>query len=98
MSTMTLSVRLPESDVKRFEKLANELGTLRPDFLRQALKRGVDDLMFERACHVYRSGEATLARAAEIAGLSLPEMISKLRDADLELSYGVAELRRDMQP
>ncbi|MFA5205431.1 MAG: UPF0175 family protein [Lentisphaeria bacterium] len=97
MNTVTLSMRLPESDVKRFESLANELGTLRPAFLRQALKRGVDDLMFERACHVYRNGEATLARAAEIAGLSLPEMMAKLRDAGLELNYGVAELQRDLQ-
>ena len=97
MRSVTISVRLPEAEVRRFEHVANELGTARPAFLRQALERGAKDLMFERACQLYRDGEATLSRAAEVADLSLPEMILKMKDADLELSYGVEELRKDLQ-
>ncbi len=98
MSSATISVRLPESEVKRFDQLAHELGTARPDFLRQALKRGIEDLLFERACQAYRAGEATLTRAAEIAGISLPEMLLRLKEAHLQLNYGVDELKRDIQP
>ena len=57
MKTVTISMRLPRSEVGRLEKLARELGTERPAFLKRALQRGAADLMFERACQAYRDGE-----------------------------------------
>ena len=53
--------------------------------------------MFERACQAYRDGEATLSRAAEIAGLSLREMMHRMRSANLELNYDVGDLSKDLQ-
>ena len=97
MSTVTISLRLPRSEVGRLEELARELGSERPAFLRRALQRGAADLMFERACQAYRDDDATLSRAAEMAGLSLRDMMRKLRQADLELSYGVDDLAKDLQ-
>ena len=97
MRTVTISMRLPRDEVARLEKLAKELGTERPTLLKRALRRGAKDLMFEGACQAYRAGEATLSRAAEIADLPLRAMILKLKDADLELSYGVDELERDLR-
>ena len=97
MSTVTISLRLPRSEVERLQELARELGSERPAFLRRALQRGAADLMFERACQAYRDGEATLSRAADIAGLSLREMMHKMRSADLELNYGTDDLAKDLQ-
>jgi predicted HTH domain antitoxin len=97
MSTVTISLRLPRSEVGRLEKLARELGTERPAFLKRALQRGAADLMFERACEAYRSGEATLSRAAEIAGISLREMMHRMRSAHVELNYDVDDLARDLR-
>lgn len=97
MRSVTISVRLPEEEVRRFDHLASELGTARPTFLRQALERGAKDLLFEKACQAYRNGEATLSCAAEIADLSLPEMIVKMKDANLVLSYDVEDLRKDLR-
>lgn len=96
MST-TISMRLPDREVERLEKLAREMGTDRPSFLKRALARGAADLMFERACQAYREGEATLSRAAGMAGLTLREMLLKMRSADLELNYGVDDLAKDLQ-
>ena len=98
MNSKTVSMRLPQSEVGRLEKLAREMGTARPTFLKQALQRGVAELMFERACQAYRNGEATLSRAAEMAGRPLRDMMLKMRSADLELSYGVDDLEKDLQP
>lgn len=97
MRTVTISMRLPQSEVSQLEKLAEELGTERPTLLKRALRRGAQDLRFERACQAYRAGEATLSRAAEIAGLSLRDMLLRLRSADLELDYGVEELEKDLR-
>jgi len=97
MDTTTISMRLPREEVARLERLARELGIERPTLLKRALRRGADDLMFERACQAYRAGGATLSRAAEIAGLPVREMILRLKDADLELTYGVDELAKDVE-
>ena len=97
MTTKTISMRLPQREVARLEQLARELGTERPAFLRQALQRGAAALMFEQACLAYRAGEATLSRAAELGGLSLHDMIHRMRSADLELNYDLNDLARDLQ-
>ncbi len=97
MKTVTMSIRLPKTEVGRLERLARRLGMARPTFLKRALKRGAEDLMFEEAVATYRSGNATLSRAAELAGLGLRDMMLKMRDADLELNYTVRDLEKDLQ-
>ena len=65
-------------------------------FLKRALRRGAQDLLFECACEAYRDGRATLSRAAEIAGISLRDMMLKLHTAGLELNYDVGDLEADL--
>ena len=97
MSTVTVSMRLPKSEVARLDASARAVGSERSAFLKRALQRGAADLMFEQACQAYRDDEATLTRAAKIAGLTLRDMMHRMQRADLELNYGVDELARDLQ-
>ena len=62
------------------------------------MMRGAQALLLERACDAYRRGEVTLSRAAEMADLHLRDMILKLSDHDLELSYGRDDLEADLKP
>ena len=62
MRTVTISMRLPSDEVARLERLAKELGTERSTLLKRALRRGAEDLMFERACQAYRAGILGSAR------------------------------------
>ena len=96
MQSMTISIRIPKDEAGRMDRLAHHLGMARPTFLKQALKRGAADLVFEGACQAYRSGQATLSRAAEMAGLPLRDMMLRMEDADLELNYDVSDLRKDL--
>lgn len=89
---------MPKDEINRIDHLAHDLGMERPSFLKQALKRGAADLVFDGACQAYRNGTATLSRAAEIAGLSVREMILRMQDADLDLNYDASDLQRDLQP
>ena len=98
MQTVTVSLRLPESEVARLESVAQDMGVDRSTLLRWAVRRGASALLLERACDAYRRGDVTLSRAAEIAGLSLRDLILRLRDQDLELSYGPEDLAADLQP
>lgn len=97
MNTATVSMRLPKDEIERLEQLADELGIERPTLLKRALRKGAQDLMFERACQAYRAGQATLSRAAELAELPLRDMILRMKDANLELSYGIDDLRSDLR-
>ncbi len=98
MRTVTISMRLPSDEASSFAELAAELGMERPTLLKRALRRGAQDLRLERACQAYRDGEATLSRAAHIAGVSLRDMLLKLAAAHLELNYGTDDLARDLEP
>lgn len=93
-----MSLRLPESEVSRLESTAQALGVDRSTLLRWAVRRGASALLLECAFDAYRRGDVTLSRAAEIAGLSLRDMILKLRDQDVELNYGPEDLAADLQP
>ena len=96
MKSVTVSMRLSKSEAERLAQQARDMGIERPTFLKRALRRGALDLAFEQACVAYRRGEATLSRAAEIAGLSLHEMILRMRHADLEITYGAEDLASDL--
>lgn len=97
MRTLTVSVRLGKADAARIEKAAADMGIERSTFLRWAVRRGADGLMRDRACEAYRRGEATLSRAAHMAGIILRDMILRLRTQDLELNYGPEDLQQDLQ-
>ncbi len=98
MKTVTVSVRLPEADADRLQRAAAGMGLDRSTFLRWAVERGAQALMLERACDAYRKGEVTLSRSAEMAGLSVRDMILKLHDQGVELNYGLDDLAMDLQP
>jgi len=97
MQTITLSVRLPKEDAGKMGELARDLNMERSAFLKRALKRGAEDLRFEYACEAYRKGQASLSRAAEMAGLRVRDMLLRLRDAGLELNYDVSDLQKDIR-
>ena len=97
MQTVTVSMRLPKAEAEKLRRLAQGAGMERAALLKQAVRRGTQDLLFEQACRAYRRGEATLSRAAEIADLSLREMILRMREADLEIHYGADDLAKDLE-
>ena len=78
------------------KRVADEMGLDRSTFLKQAIRRGSADILFDRACECYRQGKITLSRAAEMTEISLRDLILRLQSAGLELSYGVEDLRRDL--
>ena len=98
MSTVTISMRLHKEEVGQLAEAARKSGMERPAFLKQALRRGAQDLMLEQACDAYRRGEVTLSCAAEQAGLGLRDMLLRLRGAAVDLNYSVADLEKDLSP
>ena len=97
MGTITLSTRLGSDEARKIDELAAELGLDRGALLKQLIRKGLKDIQTERALAAYRRGTITLSRAAEIAELSLRDILLRLPEESIELNYDVRELQRDME-
>lgn len=97
MSTVTLSTRLARGEAKKIDELAGELGLDRGSLLKQLIRKGYRDIQTERVLGAYRHGTITLSRAAELAGLSLRDILLRLPEESIELNYDLRELERDME-
>jgi predicted HTH domain antitoxin len=51
----------------------------------------------EEAVQAYQEGKVTLWKAAEMAGLSLREMMELARARKIAVSYTIDDLRRDIE-
>jgi predicted HTH domain antitoxin len=98
MTTTTLSIRIPTAEAAQLTRLARNVGLDRAALLKQALREGCNEVLFERAVAAYRHGEVTLSRAAGMAGLSLRDMMLRLSSAGLTLNYSVQDLVEDLRP
>jgi predicted HTH domain antitoxin len=96
MQTVTLSTRLTKVEARKIDKLADDLGLDRGALLKQLIRKGYKDVQTERALEAYRRGIITLFRAAEIAEMTLRDVILRLSDDSIELNYDLRELQRDL--
>lgn len=93
-----LQVRLPEEDLEALDALAVQLRASRSDAARAALEEGMRALRLRFALDKYATGDITLARAAEDAGVSLQRMALAARDRGIPyFRYSVQELERDIE-
>jgi predicted HTH domain antitoxin len=97
MTTVTLSTRLTKEDARKIDELAANLGLDRGALLKQLIRKGLKEIHTERALDAYRRGTITLSRAAEIAELTLRDMLLRLPEESVELNYDVRELQRDLE-
>jgi predicted HTH domain antitoxin len=97
MGTITLSARLASDEARKIDELAADLGLDRGALLKQLIRKGLKDIQTARALDAYRRGTITLSRAAEIAELSLRDILLRLPEESIELNYDVRELQRDME-
>jgi len=70
-----ITIRVEEEIFRDIEELTALEKSDKSTVARKLLSRGLQDLKRERAVELYRSGKCTLWRAAQIAGVSLREMI-----------------------
>ncbi len=67
----TISLRLPSETLKKLGELADREGKDRSTLIRELLERGVREKDLDNAVELYRRGQVTGWRAAQLAGISL---------------------------
>lgn len=95
---MTLvSTRIPEDIEKELAWYAKKEQVGRAIALRKILDRGLKEIKREHAIELYAEGKVTLWKAAEIAGLSLWEMLDIVRERRIPVKYTVRDTEKDLE-
>ncbi|HKZ64652.1 MAG TPA: UPF0175 family protein [Thermoplasmata archaeon] len=92
-----VSLRLPGDLRREIERLAKREGKDKSELIREFLRRAVASRKVELALEAYQARKVSLGKAAELADLSLWEMLDVLRDRRIPLSYSAEDLEEDLR-
>jgi predicted HTH domain antitoxin len=92
-----VSARLPKEKVRLVEEIAKEEKVDKSTILERAVEHYTREWKLEKAVELYREGRVTLSRAAEIAEISVWEMIDILAQRKVTLQYSVEDLEEDLK-
>ena len=97
MTLEAVTARLPRDMLRAVERLAERMKIDRSELIRRLLDSALREKMVEEAVEAYRLGRVTLWKAAEMAGLSLREMMELAGKKKIPVSYTLEDLGRDME-
>jgi predicted HTH domain antitoxin len=91
----SVSARLPTEEKDELDEVAELLDEDRSTTIRKALREGVAELRTRRAVERYQSGDASVAEAARIAGVSLGEWLEIAHERNLTTQLAPGDLSED---
>ena len=92
-----VTTRMSEEELDLVERLAEAQGESRSDAVRQALRRGAREELIRVALQRYQEGEVGMRGAAELAGLTIAEMMAEANDRGVLSNYDEADLAEDVE-
>jgi len=97
MPLEAVTARLPREMLEEVERLARREKVDRSELIRRLLGFALRHKRIEDALKAYREGSVTLWRAAEMAGVSLREMMELAGVKRIPVPYTLNDLRRDVE-
>ena len=97
MSTATIVTELPMKTLKEIEYWSEREGTEKSIFLTELIDEGLHEWKMHKALSMYKDHRVTLWRAAEIAGVSLAELLAELPKQKIIFQYDMVELNEDLE-
>lgn len=91
-----VTTRMSEEELDLLKRLAEETGTSRSDAIRRALRRGASEELITLALQRYQDGEVGMRGAADIAGLTIAEMMAEANERGVLSNYDEASLADDV--
>ncbi len=93
---VTTSVRLPKEMVEEIEKLSREEGIDKGTLIRKLIAESLREYKIKKALELYREGEVSLWKAAEISGITYREALEELRKRNIPFRYDLEDLEVDI--
>ena len=91
-----VTARMSDEELDLVDRLAAQRGGSRSDAIREALKRGAREELVRIALQRYQDGEVGMRGAADIAGLSIAEMMAEANERGVLSNYDEVDLERDV--
>jgi predicted HTH domain antitoxin len=93
----TITLRLPPQTAKKLREIAKKEGKDRSTLIRELLENGVKEKSVEQAVELYRTGQATAWKAAQLAGVSLWAFYKILEENGIIIQYSEHDLEQDLK-
>jgi predicted HTH domain antitoxin len=90
-------LRLPRETIKKLRELADKEGKDRSALIRELLEHGVKEKSLDQAVELYRIGQATAWKAAQLAGVSLWNFYKTLSEKGVLIQYSEHDLEEDLK-
>lgn len=91
-----VTTRMSDEELDLIERLAGAKGESRSDAVRQAIRRGAQEELIRVALQRYQDGEVGMRGAADLAGLTIAEMMAEANDRGIMSNYDEADLADDV--
>lgn len=95
MTYNMVSLRIAPNVLKEIDILAKDEHVERSTFLRELLKKGMEQTKIERAVEQYKQGNISIGRMVEITGLPRYELFKKLKECDVSVHYSKNRLLKE---
>ena len=92
-----LNIRVAPGMMEELEEIAREENLAKTDVARRLLSEGIRRWKLEHAIKLYREGHVTKERAAEIAEVSLYEMLDAIRQRGVPSHYTLEDAIEDIK-
>lgn len=92
-----ISVRPTEEMERKIERLIRIEKTERSALIRRILDTGIKEELKKDALVLFRDKKVSLAKAAEIADVSVREMMDLIKEKKISLHISVDEIREDFE-
>ncbi len=97
MKTEQLNIRLPKALLNAVAEMADTEHLDRTAVIRKLIAEGVKQYRLDRAVRLYAEGRISKARAAEMAGVSIYEILDEIERRGLRSPYTAQDARDDLQ-
>ncbi|KPV62167.1 MAG: hypothetical protein AOA65_2059 [Candidatus Bathyarchaeota archaeon BA1] len=91
------SILLPQNYLKEIDSIAKDQGLDRATLIRQLLITGIKEYKVKLATELYRNEKISLGKAAEIADISIWEMMDILREQKIPSAYRISDAREEIR-
>jgi predicted HTH domain antitoxin len=91
-----VTTRMSDEELDLVDRLAAARGGSRSDAIREALRQGAQEELIRIALQRYQDDEVGMRGAADIAGLSIAEMMTEANDRGVLSNYDEADLASDV--
>jgi len=94
----TICLRLSKETAKKLREIADKEEKDRSTLIREMLEQAIKEKNVEQVIELYRKGQVTGWKAAQLAGISLWNFYKVLAEKGVLLQYSEHDLEEDLKP